>query len=133
MREHFLFPQLSDVGFVHERPVVKLCNALLEDALSRGFERLEVSAPRAGSAISDIRAYKGGIASRYFDLPASMYHIVTRRFKVMARMRRVRPVDEQGIIRVERAGSAPIEIRVSTYMRADGTEDVVMNLPARVH
>lgn len=134
MSEHFLLPPLSDVRFAHEQPVVKLCNALLQDALDRGFERLEVSAPRPAAAISSIRAYKDGIATEFFDLPASMYHVVVRRFKAMARMRRIRPLDEQGIIRIDKPGSAPLEIRVSASKQADGTEDVVMNLPTeRAH
>jgi hypothetical protein len=125
----FLLPQLTELRFAHGSPVVKLCNGLLADALSRGFERLEVLAPRAGSAIAEIRAYKGGLGSPYFELPSSLHHIVVRRFKAMARMRRARPVDTQGIIRFETARTKPVEIGVATETREDGQTDVIMKLP----
>lgn len=130
VKEHFLFPQLTDVGFVHEPPIVKLCNGLIAEALSHGFERLEFLAPERDSAISEVRAVKDGVGSRYFELPASTYLTVVRRLKVMAKMRRIRPTDEQGTIRVERARGAPIEISVTTKTHADGTEDIIMTLPA---
>jgi type II secretory ATPase GspE/PulE/Tfp pilus assembly ATPase PilB-like protein len=129
MRARFLLPQLTELRFVHESPVVKLCNGLLADALSRGFERLEILAPRAGSVIAEIRAYKGEVGSQYFELPASMHQIVVRRFKAMARMRRARPVDTQGIIRFQTTRTKPIDIRVTTNPGKDGQTNVIMNLP----
>ena len=125
----FLLPQLTELRFVHGSPVVKLCNGLLADALSRGLERLELLAPRAGSPIAEIRAYKGGVGSQYFELPASMHHVIVRRFKAMAKMRRTRPVDRQGIIRFAPAGTKPIEIRVTTNTGKDGRTNVAMDLP----
>ena len=132
MSDHVLFPQLTEGPFVHHSPVVKLCKGLLADALHRGFERLEVLAPRAGSAIAEIRAYKGGVGSQYFELPSSLHRIVVRRFKTMAKMRRTRPVDTQGIIRLETAHTKPIEIRVTTKTREDGRANVIINLTAPV-
>jgi hypothetical protein len=128
----FLLPQLTELRFVHGSPVVKLCNGLLADALGLGCERLEVLAPRAGSAIAEIRAYTAGVGSQFFELPGSMHPVVVRRFKAMAKMRRARPVDTQGIIRFATARSKPIEIRVTTKTREDGQTDVIMELPARV-
>jgi len=78
MSERLLFPQLTEGPFVHQSPVVKLCKGLLAAALDRGFERLEVLAPRAGSPIAEIRAYRGASGSRYFELPASMHQSVVR-------------------------------------------------------
>jgi hypothetical protein len=130
MGDRLLFPQLTEGPFVHRSPVVKLCKGLLADALNRGFERLEVLAPREGSAIAEIRAYRGECGSRYFELPSSMHHTVVRRFKAMARMRRTRPVDAEGCIRLERASGKPIQIRVTTHARADGQADVILNFPA---
>ena len=127
MSDGLLFPQLTEGRFVHQSPVVKLCKGLLADALNRGFERLEVLAPREGSAIAEIRSYRGQFGSRYFELPASMHHTVVRRFKAMARMRRTRPGDTEGFIRLERARGKPIQIRVTTEARADGQADVIMN------
>lgn len=131
VKEPLLLPQLNESRFVQGSPVIKLCNGLLADALSRGFERLDLLAPRAGSPIAEIRAYTGGLGSRYFELPSSMHHIVVRRFKAMARMRRTRPADTQGIIRLATAGTKPIEIRVTTEIREDGQTNVTMNLPVR--
>lgn len=130
MRERFLLPQLSELRFAHGSPVVKLCHGLLADALDRGFERLEVLAPPAGAAVAEIRAYKGDVDSHFFALPSSMHPIVVRRFKAMAKMRRARPADTQGMIRFEGARSKPIEIRVTTNTRTDGRADVIMKLPA---
>ena len=130
MRDRLLFPQLTEGRFVHQSPVVKLCKWLLADALNRGFERLEVLAPREGSPIAEIRAYKDEFGSRYFELPSSMHHTVVRGFKAMARMRRSRPVDTEGFIRLERARGKPIQIRVTTNARADGQADVIMNFLA---
>jgi hypothetical protein len=127
MSARFLFPQLTEGRFVHQSPVVKLCKGLLADALDRGFERLEVLAPRDGAAIAEIRAYRGERGSRYFELPASMHHTVVRGFKAMARMRRTRPADREGLIRLERARGKPVQIGVTTSARADGQADVIMN------
>ena len=127
MSDSLLFPQLTEGRFIHQSPVVKLCKGLLADALDRGFERLEVLAPREGSAIAEIRAYRGECGSRYFELPSSMHQTVVRRFKAMARMRRTRPVDTEGFIRLERARGKPIQIRVTTNARADGPADVIMS------
>jgi len=125
----FLLPQLTELRFVHRSPVVMLCNGLLADALSRGFERLEVLAPRRGSPIAEIRAYQGEVGGQYFELPASMHQIVVRRFKAMARMRRSRPEDTQGTIRFQTARTKPIDIRVTSNTREDGQTTVIMNLP----
>jgi len=59
MRDRFLLPQLGEMRFVHELPLVELCNGLVAGALARGFERLEVLAPQVSSAIAEIRGYKG--------------------------------------------------------------------------
>ena len=131
MREHFLLPQLGELRFVHELPLVELCNGLVAGAIARGFERLEVLAPETGSAIAEIRAYTGEFGSQYFALPASMHRHVVRRFKAMAKMRRTRPADTQGLIRFERVRSKPIAIRVMLSPRADGQADVIMTLPTR--
>jgi hypothetical protein len=128
MRARFLLPQLTEVRFVHGPPVVMLCNGLLADALSHGFERLEVVAPRAGS-LAEIRAYKGEVGSQYFELPASMHQLVVRRFKAMARMRRTRPQDTQGTIRFQTGRTKPIDIPVTTNTREDGQTNVTMTLP----
>src|SRR3989442_8867753 len=93
MSDRLLFPQLTEGPFVHQSPVVKLCKGLLAEALDRGFERLEILAPREGSPIAEIRAYRGESGSRYFEIPASMHQSVVRRFKAMAKMRRARPLD----------------------------------------
>lgn len=130
MSDDLLLPQLTEGRFVHQSPVVKLCKGLLADALNRGFERLEVLAPRAGSPIAEIRACRGEFGSRYFELPASMHHIVVRRLKAMARMRRTRPADTAGFIPLERAQGKPIQIRVTTEARADGQADVIINFPS---
>jgi hypothetical protein len=129
VNEHLLLPQLTEGRFVHQSPVVKLCKALLADALDRGFERLKVVAPREGSAVAEIHAYRGECASRYFELPASMHPTVVRRFKAMAKMRRTRPVDTEGLIRLERSRGKTIQIRVTTSARTDGQADVIMDLP----
>jgi len=121
-----LFPQLTDGRFVHVSPIVTLCRGLLTDALDHGFERLEVLAPRAGSVIAEIRAYRGECGSRYFELPSSMHHTVVRRFKAMARMRRTRPADAEGLIRLERTRGKSIHVRVTTHVRAEGQPDVIM-------
>ena len=128
MSDRLLFPQLTEGRFVHQSPVVKLCKGLLAAALDAGFERLEVLAPRAGSPIAEIRAYRGDSGSRYFELPASMHRSVVRRFKAMARMRRARPSDTDGVIRLDLARGKPIPIRVTTRARADGQADVIMSL-----
>jgi hypothetical protein len=127
MGRRFLFPQLTEGPFVRQSPVAELCKELLVDALNRGFERLEVLAPREGSAIAEIRAYRGASGSPYFELPASMHHTVVRRFKAMARMRRTRPADTEGFIQLERPRGKPIQIRVTTNAAA-GSADVIMNL-----
>src|SRR6266850_5702762 len=118
MRDRFLLPQLGEMRFVHELPLVELCNGLVAGALARGFERLEVLAPQVSSAIAEIRGYKGESGSEYFALPASMHRQVVRRFKAMAKMRRTRPADTQGLIRFERVRSKPIPIRVMLSPRA---------------
>ena len=128
MRDRFLLPQLGEMRFVHELPLVELCNGLVAGALASGFERLEVLAPRAGSAIAEIRGYNGESGSQYFALPASMHRQVVRRFKAMAKIRRTRPADTQGVIRFERVPSKPIEIPVKLASRADGQADVIMTL-----
>ena len=103
------------------------------EALDRGFERLEVLAPREGSPIAEIRAYRGESGSRYFELPASMHQSVVRRFKAMAKMRRARPLDTEGLIWLDRAQGKPIPIRVTTKPRADGPADVIMSLIPAPH
>jgi len=128
MSDRLLFPQLTEGRFVHQSPVVKLCKGLLADALDRGFDRLEVLAPREGSPIAEVRAYRGASGSRYFELPASMHQSVVRRFKAMAKMRRARPLDTEGLIRLDRARGKPIPIRVTIRARADGQADLIMNL-----
>jgi hypothetical protein len=128
MSERLLFPQLTEGRFVHQSPVVKLCKGLLAEALDRGFDWLAVVAPREGSPIAEIRAYRGACGRRYFALPASMHQSVVRRFKAMAKMRRARPLDTEGIIRLDRARGKPIPIRVTTRARADGQADLIMNL-----
>ena len=130
MSGRLLLPQLTEGRFVHVSPVVKLCRGLLTDALDQNVERLEVLAPREGSAIAEIRAYRGEVGSRYFELPSSMHHTVVRRFKAMARMRRTRPADAEGFIRLERARGKPIQIRVTTNVRADGQADVIITFPS---
>ena len=127
MSDRFLFPQLTEGRFVHQSPVVKLCKGLLADALHRGFERLEVLAPREGSPIAEILAYKGGLGTRYFELPSSMHRTVVRRLKAMAKMRRTRPADMEGVIRLERAEGKPLQIHVTTKARPDGQADVMMD------
>jgi hypothetical protein len=127
MSDHLLLPQLTEGRFVHQSPVVTLCKGLLAGALDLGFERLEVLAPRADSAIAEIRAYRGECGSRYFELPASMHHTVVRRLKAMARMRRQQPRDTEGCIRLERSRGKPIPIRVTTEARPDGEGDMIMN------
>ena len=131
MREHFLLPQLGEIRFVHELPLVELCNGLVAGALACGVERLEVLAPQGGAAIAEIRAYKGELGSQYFALPSSMHRRVVRRFKAMARMRRARPADTQGVIRFQRGRNKPIPIRVMLSSRADGQADMIMTLPTR--
>ena len=128
MSDRLLFPQLTEGHFVHQAPVVKLCKGLLAQALDGGFERLEVLAPREGSPIAEIRAYRGASGTRYFELPASMHQSVVRRFKAMAKMRRARPLDTQGVIQLDRAQGKPVPIRVTTSPRADGRADMIMNL-----
>ena len=128
MSERLLFPQLTEGRFVHQSPVVKLCKGLLAEALDRGFEWLAVVAPRAGSPIAEIRAYRGASGSRYFELPASIHQSVVRRFKAMARMRRAQPLDTEGLIRLDRARGKPIPIRVTIKARVDGPADMIMNL-----
>ena len=128
MSDHLLLPQLTEGRFVHQSPVVKLCKELLAGALDLGFERLEVLAPRAGSAIAEIRAYRGDCGSRYFELPASMHRTVVRRLRAMAKMRRSQPLDTEGCIRLERSRGKPIAIRVTTAARPDGPGDRIMNI-----
>jgi hypothetical protein len=127
MSDHLLLPQLTEGRFVHQSPVVKLCKGLLADALNRGFDRLELLAPRPGSAIAEIRAYRGERGSRYFELPASVHDTVVRRLKAMARMRRSQPLDTEGCIKLERSRGKPIPIRVTTEARPDGQGDMIMN------
>jgi len=131
MSDHLLLPQLTEGRLVHRSPVVKFCKGLLAAALDRGFERLEVLAPRGGSAIAEIRAYRGECASRYFELPASMHRTVVRRLKAMARMRRAQPLDTEGCIRLERSRGKPIPIRLTTHARPDGPADVIMQFLLR--
>lgn len=128
MKRRFLFPQLTEGPFVHQSPVLQLCKGLLTQALQLGFERVEVVAPRESSPFAEIRGYRDGRGSRYFEVPSSMHAIVVRRFKAMARMRRARPADMQGLIRLDRAEGKPITIRVTTKSRDDGRADVIMNL-----
>jgi len=129
MRDRFLLPQLGEIRFVHQLPLVELCNGLVAGALTSGFERLEILAPQPGSAIAEIRAYKGESWSQYFALPASMHRQVVRRFKAMAKMRRTRPADTQGVIQFQRVPSKPIAIPVKLASRSDGQADVIMTLP----
>ena len=129
MRERFLLPQVGEIRFVHELPLVELCNGVLAGALDRGFDRLEVLAPQPGAAVAEIRAYKGQWSSEYFELPSSMYQRVVRRFKAIAKMRRARPADTQGIIQFARAWRKPIAIHVRLSPRPDGQADVIMTLP----
>ena len=131
MQERFLLPQVGEIRFVHELPLVELCNGLIAGALACGVERLEVLAPQVGSAIAEIRAYTGELGSQYLALPSSMHPRVVRRFKAMARMRRARPADKQGVIRFQRGRSKPLPIRVTLSARADGQADVIMTLPTR--
>jgi hypothetical protein len=131
MRDRFLLPQLGEIRFVHELPLVELCNGLVAGALTSGFERLEILAPQHGAAIAEIRGYKGESGSQYFALPASMHRQVVRRFKAMAKMRRVRPADTQGVIQFQRVPSKPIAIPVKLGPRADGQADVIMTLKGR--
>jgi hypothetical protein len=129
--ERFLLPQLGESRFVHDLPLVELCNGLVAEALAGGFERLEVLAPQTGSAIAEIRAYKQDVGSPFFAVPSSMHRRVVRRFKAMAKMRRARPADTQGVIHFERVRSKPIAIPVLLRPGADGQADVVMTLPIR--
>lgn len=129
MRERFLLPQIGELRFVHELPMVELCNGLVAGALDRGFDRLEVLGPQAGSVIAEIWAYKGERGSQYFELPRSIHQRVVRRFKAMAKMRRVRPADTHGIIQFVGGGRKPIEIPVTLSPRSDGQADVIMLLP----
>ena len=131
MRECFLLPQVGEIRFVHELPLVELCNGLVAGALDRGFDRLEVLAPQPGTAIAEIRAYKGQRSNQYFELPSSMHQRVVRRFKAMAKMRRARPADTQGIIQFARVPRKPIAIRVRLSPRPDGQADVILTLPGR--
>ena len=131
MRERFLLPQVGEIRFVHELPLVELCNGLVGGALDRGFDRLEVLAPQPGAAIAEILAYKGQWRSQYFELPSSMHQRVVRRFKAMAKMRRARPADTQGIIQFARVPRKPIAIRVRLSPRPDGQADVILTLPGR--
>lgn len=129
--ERFLLPQVGEIRFVHDLPLVELCHGLVAGALDGGFDRLEVLAPQPGAAVAEVRAYKEEASSRYFELPASMHQRVVRRFKAMARMRRARPADTQGIIRFARARRTPIAIPVGLSLRPDGQADVIMDLRAR--
>lgn len=128
MRERFLLPQLGELRFVHDLPLVELCNGLVAGALDRGFDRLEVLAPQPGSFIAEIWAYKGQRGSQYFELPRSIHSRVVRRFKAMGKMRRVRPADTHGIIQFMGGRGKPIEIPVTLSPRSDGQADVIMLL-----
>ena len=46
MREHFLLPQLGEIRFVHELPLVELCNGLVAGALARFTPLWEALAPQ---------------------------------------------------------------------------------------
>ena len=129
-QERFLLPQIGEIRFVHELPLVELCNGLVSGALDGGFDRLEVVAPQPGAAIAEIRAYHGQSSSQYFALPASMHQRVVRRFKAMAKMRRAHPADSQGIIQFAGTRRKPIPIQVRLSLRPDGQADVIMTLPA---
>ena len=129
-KDHFLLPQIGEIRFIHELPLVELCNGLIAGAVDGGFERLDVLAPGPGAAIAEIRAYTGQGSSQYFELPASIHPRVVRRFKAMAKMRRARPADVQGTIRFSGVGRKPIDIRVILSLRPDGQADVCMTLPA---
>ena len=129
MRERFLLPQVGEFRFVRELPLVELCHGLVAGALERGFDRLEVLAPHAGSVIAEIWAYQGGRGSPYFELPRSIHQRVVRRFKALAKMRRARPADTQGIIQFVGGRRKPIEIPVRLSRRSDGQADVIMLLP----
>lgn len=131
MKERFLLPQVSPMRFVHELPLVELCNGLVAGALDQGFDRLEVLAPDAGAVMAEIRAYRGRRSSPYFALPVSMHQRVVRRMKAMAKMRRIRPPDTRGVIRFAGKQRRPIEIAVRLRPRADGQADVIMTLPER--
>ena len=128
MKERFLLPQVGEMRFVHDLPIVALCNGLVAGAVDQGFERLEVLAPRAGAVIAEIRAYTGPRGVGYFELPSSMHQRIVRRFKAMAKMRRLRPADTRGVIRFVRDHHEPMDIPVSLRSRADGQADVIMTL-----
>ena len=124
----FLLPQVGATRFVHELPLVELCNGLVADALERGFDRLDVVAPQPGKPVAELRGYHGQSSSTYFELPASMHQRVVRRFKAMAKMRRKQPPDMQGVIQFTPARRKPVAIPVSLSPRPDGQADVIMTL-----
>jgi hypothetical protein len=128
MSARFVFPPLSDVGFVDDPPVVAFCNGLLTDALKRGYGHLHVRAPRAGSESFDVRAQKDGEWSQYMELPSAMHNTVLRRFKVMAGIDLVRSTSGLGTITVGRADNGPLALHV-TIQLSDGAEEVLIDLP----
>jgi type II secretory ATPase GspE/PulE/Tfp pilus assembly ATPase PilB-like protein len=128
MSTRFVFPQLSDVGFVDEPPIVAFCNGLLADALNLGYSHLHVRAPHVGSESFDVCAQKDGEWIEYMQVPSAMHKIVLRRLKVMAGIDLVRSMSESGTIPVGRAHEGPIALQVTTQL-SGGAEEVLIDLP----
>jgi type II secretory ATPase GspE/PulE/Tfp pilus assembly ATPase PilB-like protein len=108
--------------------LVRLVNKMIADARAAGVSDVHIEANGGRSPVR-IRFRKDGALSEYLMLPQHYRRSLVSRIKVMAALdisekRR----GQDGKIRFQQAGAAPLELRVATIPTLDGREDIVLRL-----
>ena len=129
MERQFPTPHEPYDGSVEDSPIVKIWYGLLSDCLKHGYERIHVLPP--DSSVFSVRAFGNGSWQQIVDPPAALHRAFMRRLKVMANLDLVRRLpEEEGRFRFA-VGPSAYEIKVTTRIRSDGTEEAMIDLPAR--
>jgi type II secretory ATPase GspE/PulE/Tfp pilus assembly ATPase PilB-like protein len=118
----------EDLSPEADSALVRLVNKMIADARASGVSDVHIEA-NGGKSPVRIRFREDGALREYLMLPQHYRRSLVSRIKVMASLdisekRR----GQDGKIRFQQAGGAPLELRVATIPTLDGREDIVLRL-----
>ncbi|HZM45813.1 MAG TPA: ATPase, T2SS/T4P/T4SS family [Burkholderiales bacterium] len=118
----------EDLSPEADSALVRLVNKMIADARASGVSDVHIEA-NGGKTPVRIRFREDGALREYLTLPQHYRRSLVSRIKVMASLdisekRR----GQDGKIRFQQAGAAPLELRVATIPTLDGREDIVLRL-----
>jgi len=110
-----------------QRPVVRLCNLMIQESLQAAGDQLRVLAPTAeGATVQLLRA------DAWIDImrvPAAVHVPLINRLKVMANLDIARQPLQQGVLKVRMHGEE-LTLGIEVRLRGDA-EEALLQLPPR--